>query len=131
MRLIDKLFGKENSTQAESPSRTGTTRVHSGGWHFDGTEHHRPAVDRSEHEGIVRFHPRVDVRHKESLERQETYRLAPGKEELSFATAYEAHRAAEKGRDEWERGKRSLYPVRETDRREIQKTANRDKGIDR
>jgi hypothetical protein len=130
MRLIDRLFGRENSTEAESLGQTRKTRVASGGWHFDGTEYHRPAVDRSEHEGVVRFHPRVDVRHKESPDCQQTYKLVPGKEDLSFATAYEAHRAAEKGRAEWESGKRSLYPAPK-EQSGAQGIADRDRGIDR
>jgi hypothetical protein len=90
-----------------------TTRVHSDRWIFDGVEYHRAAVDRSESEHGVRFHPRVDVRHVESQDCQRTYKLAPGAEDPGIPTLKEARHEAEKGRDEWERGRRTLYPMPE------------------
>ena len=92
-----------------------TTRVHSGRWIFDGTEYHRAGVDRSESEDGIRFHPRVDVRHVESRDCQQTYKLAPGAEDPGLSTLKEARTEAEKGRDEWERGKRSLYRLPEAE----------------
>jgi|ERR1700685_2352483 len=86
------------------------TRVYSGPWIFDGTEYHRAAVDRSETEHGACLHPRVDVRHAESHDRVHTYKLAPGAEDPALPTLKQARAEAEKGRDEWERGKRSLYP---------------------
>jgi hypothetical protein len=92
-----------------------TARVHNDRWIFDGTEFHRAAVDRSESEKGVLFHPRVDVRHTESQDCQQTYKLARGAEDPGLPTLKQARAEAEKGRDEWERGRRSLYPVAEVE----------------